>query len=336
MDRRTDRQEGLGHRKKQEKSAACYRLLRIIGIGTFSTVHEAINKVTSETVAIKKIKIEPESLLTELELLLKLSHPNIISVKDYYYTQKSLNNEKYLNIVTEYIPLTLAEVIKHYTSQGYAVPNILIKFYSFQLLLAIRHLHSQNICHRDIKPTNILVDPKTHQLKLVDFGSAKIIEGECKSLSYVGSRHYRAPELIFGACYYKTSIDMWSFGCVLSELFLGQPIFPGESSVDQLVEIIRVLGTPTRDMLKEMNEEFIEFRFPEIRSYSFSKIFDGRIEREALEIIAALLVYEPNKRLTPTQALKHPFFKRIHDKNMKLPNGENLPIYVEDAVMFDI
>lgn len=331
-----DQGRSCSGKQNTEKAQSKYRLLRIAGTGTFSTVYEAINKVSSETVAIKKIKIDSKFCSYELDLLSSLSHPNIINLLDYYYTKNSLNKEKYLNIVTEFVPLTLADVIKHYVSQGYSVPLILIKFYSFQLLLAIRILHSKNICHRDIKPSNVLIDPKTHQIKLIDFGSAIVLKGECQSISYVCSRHYRAPELILGASAYKLSIDMWSFGCVLSELFLGQPIFPGESSIDQLVEIIRVLGTPTRENLKEMNENFTEFRFPAIRIYPFSKVFDGSIEREALEIISRLLVYEPSKRLTPTQALKHPFFKKIHEKNVKLPNGEKLPVYLEDAVSFDL
>jgi serine/threonine protein kinase len=86
-----------------------------------------------------------------------------------------------------------------------------------------------------------------HVLKLCDFGSAKrIIRGEA-NVSYICSRYYRAPELIFGATDYGQHIDVWSLGCVIAELLLGQPLFPGESGVDQLVEIIKVLGTPTRE-----------------------------------------------------------------------------------------
>lgn len=92
-----------------------------------------------------------------------------------------------------------------------------------------------------------MVDPSCHILKLCDFGSAKrIIKGEV-NVSYICSRYYRAPELIFGATDYTPAIDVWSCGCVIAELLLGQPLFPGESGVDQLVEIIKVLGTPTRD-----------------------------------------------------------------------------------------
>jgi serine/threonine protein kinase len=86
------------------------------------------------------------------------------------------------------------------------------------------------------------VNPHTHQLKLCDFGSAKVLVKGEPNISYICSRYYRAPELIFGATEYTTAIDIWSMGCVMAELLLGQPLFPGESAVDQLVEIIKVLN----------------------------------------------------------------------------------------------
>ena len=316
-----------------QKLTSNYLYLRVVGSGSFSTVYQAINKRTSEIVAIKKLKYEPES--KELSILRCLNHPNIITLKEFYISKSSSTRQKYLNLVTDYISTTLDKVIKHYSSQDRSVPNVLIKFYSYQILSALRYLHSKGICHRDIKPSNILIDPKTHILKLADFGLAKAIEGSENSVSYVCSRFYRAPELIFGSKSYGLPIDMWSFGCILSELFLGQPIFPGESSVDQLVEIVRVLGTPSRDQIKELNEKYSEFRFPDLKAYPFSKIFDGRIEREALDLISNLLVYSPSLRLTATRALKHAFFVTIHNKSSKLPNGEQLPEFEEEKIMFD-
>jgi glycogen synthase kinase 3 beta len=115
------------------------------------------------------------------------------------------------------------------------------------MLRGLAYAHSMGICHRDIKPANLLVDPKTHQLKLADFGSAKRLVAETMNAAYITSRHYRAPELIFGATGYTQAIDIWSAGCVIAELYLGEPLFQGENGVDQLVEIIKVLGTPTRD-----------------------------------------------------------------------------------------
>lgn len=93
-------------------------------------------------------------------------------------------------------------------------------------------MHALGICHRDIKPQNLLVDSNNHVLKVCDFGSAKrLIKGEV-NVSYICSRYYRAPELIFGATEYTNSIDVWSVGCVMAELLLGQPLFPGDSGVD--------------------------------------------------------------------------------------------------------
>lgn len=94
------------------------------------------------------------------------------------------------------------------------------------------YIHSLGICHRDIKPQNLLVDPQTHSLKVCDFGSAKrLVRGEI-NVSYICSRYYRAPELIFGATEYTNAIDVWSVGCVMAEMLLGQPLFPGDSGVD--------------------------------------------------------------------------------------------------------
>ena len=108
----------------------------------------------------------------------------------------------------------------------------------------------------------MLVDPQNFQLKVCDFGSAKrLVRGEV-NVSYICSRYYRAPELIFGATEYNNAIDVWSVGCVMAELLLGQPLFPGESGVDQLVEIIKVLGTPTRDQIHSMNPNYSDFKFP--------------------------------------------------------------------------
>ena len=103
-------------------------------------------------------------------------------------------------------------------------------------------------------------------------------------MSYICSRYYRAPELIFGATDYTTNIDVWSAGCVFAELMLGQPIFPGDSGVDQLVEIIKVLGTPTREQIKEMNPNYTEFKFPQIKAHPWQKVFRARTSPEAIDL----------------------------------------------------
>ncbi|KAH9742296.1 Shaggy-related protein kinase epsilon [Citrus sinensis] len=123
------------------------------------------------------------------------------------------------------------------------------------------------------------------------------VKGE-PNISYICSRYYRAPELIFGATEYTTAIDIWSVGCVLAELLLGQPLFPGESGVDQLVEIIKVLGTPTREEIKCMNPNYTEFKFPQIKAHPWHKIFHKRMPPEAVDLVSRLLQYSPNLRCT--------------------------------------
>lgn len=108
---------------------------------------------------------------------------------------------------------------------------------------------------------------------MCDFGSAKILVANEPNISYICSRYYRAPELIFGATDYTTAIDIWSAGCVMGEMFLGRPLFPGESGVDQLVEIIKVLGTPSRQEIRAMNQNYTEFRFPQIKVSSICRSF---------------------------------------------------------------
>ncbi|XP_021901942.1 glycogen synthase kinase-3 homolog MsK-3 [Carica papaya] len=201
-----------------------------------------------------------------------------------------------------------------------------VKLYFYQICRALAYIHNSiGVCHRDIKPQNLLVNPHTHQLKLCDFGSAKILVKGEPNISYICSRYYRAPELIFGATEYTTAIDIWSAGCVLAELLLGQPLFPGESGVDQLVEIIKVLGTPTREEIKCMNPNYTEFKFPQIKAHPWHKIFHKRMPPEAVDLVSRLLQYSPNLRSTALEALIHPFFDELRDPNTRLPNGRFLP-----------
>ena len=153
-------------------------------------------------------------------------------MRHYFYTNGDSNDEVYLNVVMEHIPDTLYKVMKNYMKQKQNVPDLQVKLYAYQLLRAIAYIHSMGICHRDIKPQNVLVDTDQHIIKLCDFGSAKQLIREEPNISYICSRYYRAPELIFGNTEYDCSIDIWSVGCVIAELMLTMPIFPGESGVD--------------------------------------------------------------------------------------------------------
>mmetsp|Transcript_14979 Transcript_14979/g.25585 ORF Transcript_14979/g.25585 Transcript_14979/m.25585 type:complete len:365 (-) Transcript_14979:734-1828(-) len=302
-----------------------YSAERVIGNGSFGVVFQALVNETKEVVAIKKVLQDKRFKNRELQIMRTLDHPNICKLKNCFYTSGDKPDEVYLNLVLEFIPETVYRVGRYYAKMKQSVPMLYIKLYMFQLFRSLGYMHSFGTCHRDIKPQNLLVDPSTHILKLCDFGSAKkLIKGE-PNISYICSRYYRAPELIFGATDYTPAIDVWSSGCVMAELMLGQPIFPGDSGVDQLVEIIKVLGTPTKEEIQAMNPNYNEFKFPQIRAHPWTKVFRPRTAADAIDLISKVLLYRPESRLKPMEALCHPFFDEIRDPNTKLPSMKPMP-----------
>ncbi|KAF8399683.1 hypothetical protein HHK36_015554 [Tetracentron sinense] len=290
----------IGGRNGQPKQTISYMAERVVGHGSFGIVFQAKCLETGETVAIKKVLQDKRYKNRELQTMRLLDHPNVVSLKHCFFSTTE-KEELYLNLVLEYVPETVYRVAKHYSRANQRMPLIYVKLYTYQ------------------------VNPHTHQLKLCDFGSAKVLVKGEPNISYICSRYYRAPELIFGATEYTTAIDIWSVGCVLAELLLGQPLFPGESGVDQLVEIIKVLGTPTREEIKCMNPNYTEFKFPQIKAHPWHKIFHKRMPPEAVDLVSRLLQYSPNLRCTALEACIHPFFDELRDPNTRLPNGRPLP-----------
>ncbi|KAM7277251.1 hypothetical protein ACFE04_019117 [Oxalis oulophora] len=315
----------IGGKNGQPKQTISYMAERVVGHGSFGVVFQAKCLETGETVAIKKVLQDKRYKNRELQTIRLLDHPNVVSLKHCFFSTTE-KDELYLNLVLEYVPETVHRVIKHYNKMSQRMPVIYVKLYFYQICRALHYIHNSiGVCHRDIKPQNLLVNPHTHQLKLCDFGSAKVLVRGEPNISYICSRYYRAPELIFGATEYTTAIDIWSAGCVLAELLLGQPLFPGESGVDQLVEIIKVLGTPTREEIKCMNPNYTEFKFPHIKAHPWHKIFHKRMPPEAVDLVSRLLQYSPNLRSTALDAMVHPFFDELRDPNTRLPNGRFLP-----------
>ncbi|XP_016514148.1 shaggy-related protein kinase NtK-1 [Nicotiana tabacum] len=314
-----------GGRHGQPKQTISYMAERIVGQGSFGVVFQAKCLETGETVAIKKVLQDKRYKNRELQTMRLLDHPNVVCLKHCFFSTTE-KDEVYLNLVLEYVPETVHRVIKHYNKLNQRMPLILVKLYTYQIFRALSYIHHTiGVCHRDIKPQNLLVNPHTHQVKLCDFGSAKVLVKGEPNISYICSRYYRAPELIFGATEYTSAIDIWSAGCVLAELLLGQPLFPGESGVDQLVEIIKVLGTPTREEIKCMNPNYNEFKFPQIKAHPWHKIFHKRMPPEAVDLVSRLLQYSPNLRCSALEAVTHAFFDELRDPNTRLPNGRVLP-----------
>ena len=151
-------------------------------------------------------------------------------------------------------------------------------------------------------------NPPAHPHQVCDFGSGKVLVPGEPNVAYICSRYYRAPELVFGSNDYTLSVDVWSFGCVLAELLLGAPMFPGGSGVEHLVEIIKVLGAPSKEELKKLNPSYQEFQFPNIRAHVLRSIFPSSCNLQAIAIVEAVLKYSPSARQSAIQVLTYPFF----------------------------
>lgn len=237
----------------------------------------------------------------------------------------------YQNLVMECLPSNLQNEIKYYRQSKYTIPYPHMKAYTFQLTRAMLYLHSLNILHRDIKPSNILVDPSTVRLKICDFGSAKQLEPNQPSVSYICSRYYRAPELIVGCTVYTTKIDIWGLGCVIAEMFLGKPIFQGQSSELQLKEISKLLGPPPKTFFFKSN--------PQYRGNMFStKLFSCSVQErfeqifstsppDVIDLLLKILVYDPEFRASPSAVLSHPFFDELRKDHFQVyPRGAHEPM----------
>ena len=315
--------ESHGHGNGERRRV--YRPERAIGQGTFGTVVLARGE-NNEKVAIKKVLQDPRFKNRELQIMKMVHHPNVVALRDYFYNDGEKHPEEvYLNVVMEFLPETLHRVCREHTKQQRYMPINLVKVFMFQLLRSIAYLHmpNVNVCHRDIKPHNLLVDSHAGILKICDFGSAKQLSPSEANVAYICSRYYRAPELIFGNVYYTTSVDVWSVGCIFAEMLIGEPIFKGENSMGQLMEIIKVLGTPTREQLSQLTTR-TEMRIPQAPRKPWNQIFKDHVPKEAYDLCDKLLAYCASERITPFEALAHPFFNDLYDPNFKVP-GSNAP-----------
>jgi serine/threonine protein kinase len=239
--------------------------------------------------------------LREIKLLKELSHPNIVRLVDVFPHKRNLN------LVFEFMETDLEAVIKD--RRLHLGPGD-IKAYMAQVLSAIECCHANWVLHRDMKPNNLLI-AADGTLKLADFGLARIFGSPERCFTHqVFARWYRAPELLFGSKTYGGGVDMWAIGCVMGELMLRVPLFEGNSDIDQLGRIFAVLGTPTEAQWPDMRAlpDFVEYvpcAPPPLRA-KFPSSSD-----DALTLLTGLLQFDPNRRLTATQALAQPYFSSL-------------------------
>ncbi|WOK92908.1 cell division control protein [Canna indica] len=220
-----------------------YEKVEKIGEGTYGVVYKARDRQTNEMIALKKIRLEqedegvPSTAIREISLLKEMQHRNIVRLHDV------VHSEKRIYLVFEYLDLDLK---KHMDS----CPELskdphLIKTFLYQILRGIAYCHSHRVLHRDLKPQNLLIDRRTNSLKLADFGLARAFGIPVRTFTHeVVTLWYRAPEILLGSRQYSTPVDVWSIGCIFAEMVNQRALFPGDSEIDQLFKIFRVLGTP--------------------------------------------------------------------------------------------
>lgn len=298
-----------------------YEKIEFLGEGQFATVYKARDVETENIVAVKKIKIGSRqeaqdginrTALREIKLLQELHHKNLIGLLDVFGHMSNVS------LVFDFMDTDLEVIIKDNTI---ILTTANIKSYMIQTLQGLEYLHLNWILHRDLKPNNLLVNG-SGVLKIGDFGLAKLYGSPNRINTHqVVTRWYRAPELLFGAKQYGTCIDMWAVGCILAELLLRVPLFPGDSDLDQLTKIFSVFGNPTEENwpgLKSLSD-YIEFKpFPHI---PLKNIFTAAGD-DLLEVIDNLLRLNPISRINCTECLQMPFFS-----NKPAPTlGSKLPL----------
>ena len=278
-----------------------------IGSGTYGVVYKGYKKKQNgekEIVAIKKMKIDlenegiPSTALREITILRELKHPNIVRLLDVV-----LNNSK-LYLLFEFIEIDLRKFLINLKEKS--LNENLVKNFLYKILDAVAYCHSKKIIHRDLKPQNILTAKNGDIVKVADFGLARAFSIPIRPYTKeVLTLWYRAPELLLGINEYSTPVDIWSIGCIFAELILKQPLFKGEYEIEQLFKIFHVLGTPNKDIWPEV-ETLPNFshEFPKFKPIKFEDYFIG-LDKNGIDLLKQMLVYDPNQRITAKQALMH-------------------------------
>jgi len=296
-----------------------YQKLEKLGEGTYGVVYKARDKTNNNIIALKKIRLEAEdegvpcTAIREISLLKELQHPNVVGLLDVVHQYTADKSRLYL--VFEYLERDLK---RYMDAVGSNMHRLLVKSYMYQLIKGISFCHSHRVLHRDLKPQNLLID-REGNLKLADFGLARAFGVPVRTYTHeVVTLWYRAPEILLGGKQYSTPVDVWSIGCIFAEMVTHQPLFPGDSEIDQLFKIFRVLGTPTEATWPDItnSELFPDFKpsFPQWEAQNLAELVPG-LDELGIDLLQKMLIYEPSKRISAKEMLKHPYFDDLHKTN---------------------
>lgn len=280
-----------------------FQLLEKLGEGTYATVFKGRDRVTGEIVALKEIHVDaeegtPSTAIREISLMRELKHENIVGLWDVVHTENKLM------LVFEYMDQDLKAYMNSNGKNG-KLDVKLVKSFLFQLLRGICFCHDNRVLHRDLKPQNLLINYKGH-LKLADFGLARAFGIPVNTFSNeVVTLWYRAPDVLLGSRNYSTSIDIWSAGCIMVEMLLGRPLFPGSNNEDQLLKIFRVTGTPDETTWPGISQ-FSEYKgpYPYFPAQSLQQILPN-LDPIGLDLLQRMLQMKPNMRISARDALRY-------------------------------
>ncbi|KAH3679128.1 hypothetical protein WICPIJ_008736 [Wickerhamomyces pijperi] len=332
----------MGSKKITFNISTSFEVQQLLGEGAYGVVCLALHKPSGTKVAIKKIQPFERSLfcirtLREIKLLRHFKHENIISIFD---IQKPASFDQFNEV---YIIQELMQTDLHRAIVSQKLTDDHVQYFIYQILRGLKALHSANVIHRDLKPSNLLLNANC-DLKICDFGLARIDDQKLNGgnspdnkismmTEYVATRWYRAPEVMLTASKYTTAIDVWSVGCILGELLLGTPLFPGKDYRHQLILIFQILGSPTGD-------DYANIKSRRAKEYIRSLPFSKRTPFEkilpyanplAIDLLYKMLTFDPKKRISVVEALKHPYLATYHDENDE-PDAAPIP---EEFFQFD-
>ncbi|KAK7723135.1 negative regulator of the PHO system [Botryosphaeria dothidea] len=292
-----------------KRHPSSFQQLEKLGEGTYATVFKGRNRQTGEFVALKEIHLDseegtPSTAIREISLMKELKHENIVSLHDVIHTENKLM------LVFEYMDKDLKKYMDSRGDRGQLDP-VTIKSFMYQLLRGIAFCHENRVLHRDLKPQNLLINNKG-QLKLADFGLARAFGIPVNTFSNeVVTLWYRAPDVLLGSRTYNTSIDIWSAGCIMAEMYTGRPLFPGTTNEDQLQRIFRLMGTPSERSWPGISQ-FPEYK-PNFHVYATQdlRLILPQIDSLGLSLLSNMLQLRPEMRISAQQALQHPWFNDI-------------------------
>ncbi|KAF2742785.1 Pkinase-domain-containing protein [Sporormia fimetaria CBS 119925] len=305
-----------------------YQKMEKIGEGTYGVVYKARDLTTKDNriVALKKIRLEaedegvPSTAIREISLLKEMNDPNIVRLLNIVHAD---GHKLYL--VFEFLDLDLKKYMESLPvsqggrgkplpeGSGPALKNLglgpgMVKKFMGQLCQGVRYCHAHRVLHRDLKPQNLLID-RDGNLKLADFGLARAFGVPLRTYTHeVVTLWYRSPEILLGGRQYSTGVDMWSVGCIFAEMCTRKPLFPGDSEIDEIFKIFRVLGTPNEQEWPGVTS-FPDFK-PSFPKWSRTDIADivTSLDDFGLDLLEAMLVYDPAGRISAKQAVLHPYF----------------------------